>query len=187
MTDAERPSIVWPDPDGSKTFDDGVAAARSFAVDLVGFQDPILGELQQGDSRSGEVQVKALDTGPVTTVLVRQMSDDHWYVIGASTDDIQVQSPGAGIAIDNPLPTSGQARAFEGNVLVRVYQRGGTTPLGEGNVTGSGGPDLGPFSGSITWNNPGGGWGVVVYLTTSAADGRVWQATALPVGFIGGD
>jgi hypothetical protein len=187
VSDAERATIVWPEPGSSTTYDDGTAAARGFAVDLVGFQDPLLGEFQQGDSRSGEVEVKALTTGPVTTVMVRQMSDDHWYVIGAATDDIQVDTPVAGTAIDNPLQTTGQARAFEGNVQVRVFERGNATPLGQGNVTGSGGPELGPFTGSITWTNPGGGWGIVVYSTTSAADGRVWQAAAIPVGFIGGD
>lgn len=47
--------------------------------------------------------------------------------------------------------------------------------------------ELGSFSERVAWSNPGGGWGVVVLSTTSAADGRIWQAMAIPVGFIGGD
>jgi hypothetical protein len=39
----------------------------------------------------------------------------------------------------------------------------------------------------VRWENPGGGWGVVLAYTTSAEDNSVVQATAIPVGFIGGD
>lgn len=187
VSDEEAGSVVWPDPDGSVTFDDPLDAARGFAVDLVGFTDPVVGELQEGDLRSGEVPIRSTADGPVTTVLVRQLGDDHWYVIGASTPDIVVDDPIAGMAIDDPLLVSGLARAFEGTVQVAVHARGSTEPLGEGFVTGSGGPDLGPFSGEVRWENPVGGWGVVIFSTISAEDGTVQQATAIPVGFIGGD
>lgn len=187
IPDDEAATAVWPDPSGDVRYDDPRDAARGFAVDLVGFTDPVVGELREGDSRSGEVDVQAAADGPVTTVLVRQLSDDAWYVLGAMTEDIVLDDPTAGTAIDDPLQLSGQARAFEGTVQVAVFERGGTEPLDEGFVTGSGGPDLGPFEGEVSWSNPGGGWGSVVLYTESAEDGRVWQATAIPVGFIGGD
>ena len=50
-----------------------MSAARGFATDYVGFTDPIVGEFQQGDARSGEVPVQATVIGPITTVLVRQL------------------------------------------------------------------------------------------------------------------
>ena len=81
----------------------------------------------------------------------------------------------------------GQAQAFEGTVRVAVYGRGVAEPLGEGFVTGSGGGEMGPFSGEIAWENPGGGWGFVLFAIDSAEDGSPWQVAALPVGFIGGD
>lgn len=68
-----------------------------------------------------------------------------------------------------------------------MFQRGQTSPLGTGIVTGRGDGELGEFAGEVRWDNPGGGWGALVLFTTSAEDGRVWQAAALPVGFIGGD
>jgi len=187
VSDEDAATVVWPDPGGSLVYDQPLDAARGFSTDLVGLTDPILGELQEGDSRSGEVPIRSANDGPVTTVLVRQLGDDHWYVIGATTPDIVVDDPVAGTAIDDPLLVSGRARAFEGTVQVAVYQRGSTDPLGEGFVTGSGDADLGPFTDEVRWDNPVGGWGVVVFFTTSAKDGAVLQATAIPVGFIGGD
>jgi hypothetical protein len=187
VTDEESATIVWPDPEGGIVYTTATAAVEGFAVDLVGFTDPVVGELQQGDSRSGEIELRPAPPGPVTTVLVRQMGDDHWYVIGSSTPDIVVDDPIAGTAIDAPLVVAGQALAFEGTVNVSVVERGATDPLGEGIVTGSGGGELAPFSGQIDWANPGGGRGSVLFWTVSAEDGSVMQVTAIPVGFIGGD
>jgi hypothetical protein len=187
VTDEEAATIVWPAPGGGTTYDDPADATEAFATDLVGFTDPIVGDVQQGDSRSGEVEVRSVPDGPVTTVLVREMGDGNWYVIGATTPDIEVDDPVAGTAIDTPLLVAGRARAFEGTVQVAVYERGSGGQLGSGFVTGSGSGELGPFSGSIDWDNPVGGWGNVVFWTSSAEDGRVLQAVAIPVGFIGGD
>jgi hypothetical protein len=187
VTDEEAATVVWPDPGGAELFTDPVAAARGFAEDLVGFTNPVYGEFQGGDSRSGEVEVRAQADGPVTTIAVRQLSDDNWYVLAAVTEQIDVIAPTAASAIDNPLQVAGRAQAFEGTVRVAVYGRGGNTPLGEDFVTGSGGGEMGPFAGEVAWDNPGGGWGLVLFVIDSAEDGSPWQAAALPVGFIGGD
>ena len=64
---------VWPLADSSVTYDDPIDAATEFATELVGFTDPVVGEFQQGDSRSGEVEVRPSADGPVTTVMVRQL------------------------------------------------------------------------------------------------------------------
>jgi hypothetical protein len=140
-----------------------------------------------GDSRSGEFEVRAVGTGPATTVLVRQMSDDNWYVLGATTPEIEVDEPTAGSAIDHPLQVAGRAAAYEGTVQVAVYGWGVDEPLGTGFVTGRGDGELGPFTGEIDWENPGGGRGFVVFSSASAEDGSTWQATVVRVGFIGGD
>lgn len=187
VTDEEAATIAWPEPSGSTTFTTPDDAAASFATDLVGFTDPVVGDFQAGDARSGEIEVRAIASGPATTVLVRQMSDDNWYVLGAVTPEIQVENPLAGTAIDHPLQVAGQASAFEGTVDVAVYERGNPQPLGTGFVTGSGGGAPGPFTGEVSWDNPGGGWGLVVFSVASAEDGSIWQAAVVPVGFIGGD
>jgi Immunoglobulin-like domain of bacterial spore germination len=187
VSDDEAASIVWPSPGAEPSYDEPLAVARGFAEDVAGFVDPRYGDFQQGDSRSGEVEVQHAAGGPTTTVLVRQMSDDRWYVIGAVSSELELAEPTAGSAIDHPLQVMGRARAFEGQVRVAVYGRGDAAALGEGFVTGSGTEDLGPFSGEIGWDNPGGGWGSVILTTAGGADGTTWAALAIPVGFIGGD
>lgn len=187
LPDAEAANVVWPDPEGDLRYDEPMAAVEGFAEDLLGFVDPMYSEFMAGDSRSGEVEVRRFADGPATTVAVRQMSDDAWYVLFAATSEVELSEPTAQTAIDTPLQVAGRSRSFEGQVRIAVYERGSTEPLGEGFVTGGSGEALEPFSGEIDWDNPGGGWGVVVASTEGGPDGTVLVATAIPVGFIGGD
>lgn len=187
ISDEEAANVVWPDPAGTDLYDDPLDAVAGFAEDLVGFVDPVYGEFQAGDSRSGEVEVRALPDGPVTTVGVRQLSDDSWYVLFAASSEVELTEPAAASAIDTPLQVAGQARAFEGQVRIAVFERGDTDPLGEGFVTAGSGEALEPFTGEVEWDNPGGGWGAVVASTEGGPDGNTWAASAVPVGFIGGD
>lgn len=178
---------VWPWRDSPQRFDDPVAAARSFALDFVGFTDPVIGEFMQGDVRSGEVQVRPSADGPVTTVFVRQVSDDDsWWVIGSATGNIEVTEPATLSAIDTPVTLKGRANAFEGNVNVEIRVDGTVEPIAEGFVTGRMG-EMGPFESTLEFPSPKGGWGSVVFRTHSAEDGSVWEAAVVRVGFIGGD
>lgn len=82
---SETSDAMWPLADNSTRFDDPVAVATSFAVGYLGFTDPVVGEFRAGDGRSGEVWVRAVDVGPPTRVLVRQLTDDDtWWVVGFS-------------------------------------------------------------------------------------------------------
>ena len=117
---------MFPDPATSRRFDDPVAAARAFAVDFVGFVDPVLGEFVQGDSRSGEVEIRPVADGPATTVFVRQLgSDGTWWVIGSATGDITLDTPAAGDEITSPVAVltsavPGTRRTFISTPLIRV-------------------------------------------------------------------
>lgn len=182
LDDAEQRLVVWPAP-GEETFDDPVDAATSFATDLAGFVKPRIGEFRAGDSRSGEVEVRAERDQQVTTVLVRRLGDDNWYVIGATTPNIVLDTPSPGAAVSDPVELAGRARAFEGNVQVSVFTRGDDDPIGEGFVTGSGGGELGPFEGEVEFDDPGEGFGVVLLYVSSARDGVVTEAVAVPVRF----
>lgn len=177
-------AAVWPLAGSGVTFDDPQEAARTFAEEFVGFTDPVVGEFQAGDSRSGEVEVQPRPDGPVTTVLVRQLGEDgSWWVLGSVTPNITLQQPAAGETIDDPVTLAGEALAFEGTVQVEVRGDGTTTPLGEGFVTGSGSPPAGPFEGQVDWANPGGGWGALVLYTYGGEDPVVWEATVVRVRF----
>lgn len=187
VTEAEAATVAWPDPLEGAGADDPVDVATEFATEVLGFSDPVVGELQEGDSRSGEVEVRAADDGPVTTVGVRQMSDDRYYVLFAASSEVELLLPTAGSAIDDPLEVEGWGRGFEGQIAIRVHDRSDGAVLGEGFVTSGGVGELEAFTGEIRWDNPGGGWGVVVAAVPGGADGATWAAAALPVGFIGGD
>jgi hypothetical protein len=183
--DVDLDAPVFPDPLTSQRFTDPVAAVNAFATELVGMVDPVIGDLQEGDSRSGEVEVRPLEDGPVTTVLVRQLEDDSWFVIGAVTTEVELDEPENGAEVDDPIELRGRARAFEGTVPVRVLADG-VGEVGEGFVTGSGGPDLGPFEGEVDIDVPDGvTHGVVLLITEGGEDMVPWTVTAVRVRFSG--
>src|SRR5690606_26524505 len=109
---------VFPDPTTSQRFEDPVSLVSSFARDYVGMTDPVIGDFMQGDSRSGEVEVRGFADGAPTIVLVRQLEDDSWFVIGAVTESIQPAAPEQGATVSSPIALTGQAYAFEGTVQV---------------------------------------------------------------------
>lgn len=181
--DVDPFSVAYPSPTTSQRFDSPESAAQTYATEVLGFTELELGEFREGDSRSGEVPITDRPGGPETSVLVRQMEDDTWFVLGSTVEDIQVDEPQAQDAIGSPIQTSGTALAFEGNVSVVVLaQDDPGAPIGEGFVTGSGSPPAGPFEGEITFTPPTSETaGVLVYRTLSAEDGHVQQATSFPV------
>jgi hypothetical protein len=174
---------LWPVVATSQRFDDPVAAARSFAVDLIGFVDPIVGDFQQGDSRSGEVEVRKRATGLPTTVLVRQLEDDSWWVIGATTQDITITAPAPGATLPSgTFALEGTALAFEGQVNYALYADGVEAPLAEGFVTGCGSPPACAWAPvDVSWSAPTTDYGVLALFTFSAEDGNLEQATAIRV------
>ncbi len=175
---------IWPLAQSSQRFEDPVSAARSFAVDFVGMIDPVVGAFQAGDTRSGEVPVQPRASGPVTTVLVRQLEDDTWFVLGAATDDIRLDTPATGTDIDCPVRLTGEALAFEGVVQVAVRADQADDPIGSGIVQAGGGPAA-PFDGTVECNldllDDGVHYGSIVLSTEGGEDSRIWQFTAVRV------
>lgn len=172
-TPAPSPEVqqaLWPRPSSDVRFDDPVAAARSFARFYAQFDDPVIGEFRQGDARSGEVPVSSRPDGPETTVLVRQLDGDKWFVIAAVTENITVDQPTIDDTLSCPMATSGSALAFEGTVQVHIdaYRPDGArVDVGQGFVTGSGSPPAGPFSDQIGCSIPSGveDYAIVRYFT----------------------
>ena len=178
-------NAIWPRVNTSQRFESPVAAAQSFAVDFLGFTDPVVGEYQAGDLRSGEVPIRPLADGPVTTVLVRQLEDDTWFVIAADTEDITIDEPEPGADIDCPVRVAGTALAFEGTVDVAIYADFAEEPVGRGFVTGSGSPPAGPYEGDVECDldqlDDGVHYGVLVLSTTGGEDGRLWMAEVMRI------
>jgi hypothetical protein len=182
-TPLDTSSAVFPSGPGAPRYDDPVEAARDFAIDFVGFTDPVVGDFMPGDARSGEVEVRPLADGPPTTVFLRQLgSDGAWWVLGSATANIAVDAPAAGESISSPVAVTGDALAFEGTVSVEIRQDGTRVPVGTGVVTG-GGDVPRPFSGEVELSTPTEPYGAVVFLTRSEQDGRVWEAAVVRVSF----
>lgn len=176
-------SAVWPWPASTTRFDDPVDAARSFAEDFVGFDGPVVGPFLQGDSRSGEVEIRPRADGPATVVFVRQLdASDTWFVIGAATGSIEVTRPDALDRITSPVELAGRSVAFEATVDVELRADGEAEPIARGIVMG-GAIEPAPFEGSLTFDEPSVDGGAVVFLTISAEDGRVWEASVVRIGF----
>lgn len=179
--------VAYPSPLHSQRFDAPEAAAASYATEVLEFTDVVVVEYQEGDSRSGEVVIADRPEGIETVVLVRQMEDDTWFVLGSQTEDIAVDTPEARAEISSPFATTGSALAFEGTVDVVVRTQDDPTPIGEGFVTGSGVPPAGPFAGEVEFTPPTEDTpGIIIYRTLSAEDGHVLQATSFPVRLLPG-
>ena len=173
---------LYPDPTTSQRFTDPEAAARAFATDFIGYSNPVFSEFQQGDNRSGEIEVRSRPEAAPSVVLLRQLEDDAWYVVGVTTDSIRLTTPQIGDTLTSPQPLEGQAYAFEGTVNVYLYADGVQEPIGETFVTGRGDGVLGEFSGEIEFtNDTGATHGVLVLLERSAEDGAPVQMSAIRV------
>lgn len=180
--DVDAFSVAYPSPTSSQRFETPESAAQSYAMEVLGFTELVPGDFQAGDSRSGEVPVTDREGGPETTILVRQMEDDTWFVLASVTEEITVDTPTAGDELSSPFETTGSALAFEGTVDVLVRSQDDPAILGEGFVTGSGTPPPGPFEGSIEFSPPTEETpGIVIYRELSAEDGHVRKATSFPV------
>lgn len=176
-------AVAYPGPMTSQRFDQPEPAAAAYARDVLGFTELVTADFQSGDSRSSEVVVSDREGGPETTILLRRMEDDAWYVLGSQTDNITVDAPVAGDALSSPFETTGEALAFEGTVDVVVAPQDDVLDReSDGFVTGSGVPPAGPFSGTIEFVAPSDDApGILVYRVLSPEDGHVTEATSFPV------
>ena len=118
----EQPAI-WPAAD--VVFESPEAAAADFIVEVLGVPAS-LGEFQQGDTRSGEIEVfspRQGDAGPAVVrglLLLRQLGPyDGWFVLAAINDHARIDAPASGAQIDaGPLMVEGVGRGFEANIVV---------------------------------------------------------------------
>lgn len=177
-------SAIWPWAESDLRFDDPVEAATSYATEFLGFDEPEVGEFLSGDSRSGEVEITPGAIGPTTVVFVRQLTaDDTWWILGSAAENIVLDEPETGDVVESPLPLVGEARAFEGTVEVEIRADGNAEPIEIGFVTGSGGPEPGPFDDEIEFVSPGSGGGSLVLISRSPEDGSVLEAGSIRIFF----
>jgi hypothetical protein len=190
---------VWPyttaaEADGytrgvvDETYLDPVRTAREFMRVYIGMAAPVAGEYRAGDAQSGEVEVRPrAGSRLVTTVSVRRVSGEGspWVVVSAAAGMVKLITPVALEGIKSPVQVSGEASAFEGNVLAQVKEDGMGPGqfLGQEPLTGGSGADLEPYAGPVAFQAPSKTAGAVVVLTYSAEDDSVEQASVVRVRF----
>ena len=180
--ETQPPTAMWPFARTPLRFSDPVTAASSFAVSYLGFSAPVVGEFQQGDSRSGEVPVRSSATGAITTVLVRQLtSDDSWWVLGAATANIQITTPSLLTNLHSPATLRGVSTAFEAQVNVELRADQSLAAIGTGYVMGGSMGQLASFEGQIGFTETTARYGTLLMRTYSAKDGSVLEAAALRI------
>jgi hypothetical protein len=183
IPDASKPA-VWPwtaATTATTRYVDPVEAATGFATDFLGFTEPLVGEFQAGDNRSGEVEIRASNTGPITTVFVRQLTaDDSWWILGAASENITISEPETGTEVTSPIGVSGSAVAFEGTVDVELRADGNGEPIFEGFVT-AGATSREPFAETFDFTSPGAVGGALVLQTFSSEDGSLIEASVLRI------
>jgi hypothetical protein len=174
---------IFPDPSTARRFDAPEPLVSAFVGEVVGMTSPIVGPFAAGDSRSGEIEVRAFEQGAPTTVLVRQLEDDTWFVIGAATESIQPEEPAALDRVTSPQPLTGSAYAFEGTVHVQIFADGTEEPVGSAFVTGRGDGVLGGYEGQIEFEAPdtGNPYGWLLYTSEGGEDGAPIQFAAVRV------
>jgi hypothetical protein len=130
------------------------------------------------------VEIAPSATRPTTVVFVRQLTaDESWWILGSATENIVLDEPDTGDVVESPLQLVGQARAFEGTVEVEIRADGDAEPIAVGFVTGSGGPEPGPFDDELEFVSPGSGGGALVLISRSPEDGSVLEAGSIRIFF----
>jgi hypothetical protein len=124
---------IW--PAAGVVFGTPEEAAADFVTEVLGVP-PSLGEFQQGDSRSGEIEVFSPGEGDAGTdagtevvrglLLLRQLGpDDGWFILAAVNDNASITAPEPmDEVVAGPLVVEGRARGFEGNVVVTAFVAG---------------------------------------------------------------
>jgi hypothetical protein len=181
-------AALWPDPAGD-LFDDPVDAVRSFVTELIGIDDTLLSEFREGEPGAGEIDVlQRREDGTVldraaSTVVVRQLDGEHWFVTAASSEDVQIDSPEPGTAVPSPVTVTGRGRGFEGNILVDLRARaagGGVIGSAPPTIAGAG-EELLPFSVEVPFDVSPTPVAIVVAQSSSGADRAVPSFSAVGV------
>jgi len=146
---------IWPWHEAESAHPSPADAVDEF-MDFVGFVDGASqGQFQQGDSRSGEIEIDPYpDNDPVagsaadnpspfdddiTTVLVRLDDENNWVVIGSVSAAIVVDEPRHEASVSSPLDAHFTHNLMSDGVVMQLWPDGATEPIVDEYVTNGGG------------------------------------------------
>ncbi|MDH4279331.1 MAG: hypothetical protein OEZ14_08975 [Acidimicrobiia bacterium] len=184
MPTLEQPAI-WPSP--GVVFDDPETAAADFVSKVFGVP-PNLGEFQQGDARSGEIEVLSPAEGGGTSIrsvlLLRQLGpDDGWFILAAVSDTNTITAPASGGQVPaGSVEVAGQGRGFEGLLVVEAFPAGQATRLDQQQAQGGSTEATEPYS--VTLDLSGAGLGEPVLILVRGGVGLetdTGEFSAIPV------
>lgn len=174
-------TAVFPFAEDDTRFEDPMELAEAYAERYLGFADPTYSEFMQGDSRSGEVVVRPSADGPDTLLLLRQL-DETWWVLGAVSDQIQIDAPEAGGVLVSPVAVAGRAGAPDGELSLELWTDGAAEPLAMASAP-VGTDALAAFDATLSFAmTPATEHGALL-ARTYGPDGGVWAASVLRVHF----
>jgi hypothetical protein len=173
---------VFPPRASDMRFREPLAVAEQFVVGYLGFRDPLVGEFRAGDARSGEVSVRPVPDGPELTVLVRELDDGNWWVVGAVAESIVVDEPAPAAVVSPPLALAGRAVGFGGTIDAELWTDGADEPLAMSTLAQDG---LGPvdFRTVLDFPVPATRQGALIIRSRRGDDGQVWEAAVVPLEF----
>lgn len=175
---------IWPLTSSTTRFADPMKAAASFAVAYVGFTDPFVSMPRAGSKDHVAVSLRSTSLGPVTTVVLQRLTNaGTWWVVGAKSKDIQVTWPTSRALVRSPVTLRGRSTAFEAVVNVTIRDDRSLRPLVSTTVRGGSMGVMGPFAQSVSFASARTRDGAVVFRIRSAKDGRVVEATVVPIRF----
>jgi Immunoglobulin-like domain of bacterial spore germination len=166
---------LWPDPAG-ELFTDPVAAVRSFVQAVIGVDDPPLSEFRATEPGAGEVDLfRVTEDGRTmdrvaSTISVRQLDGEHWFVTMASSSDVQIATPEPGAEVTSLVAVTGQGHGFEATIVVSLRARTARAEVLANAVTNGGaGEALEPYSARLSFTDAPTPVGMVIASDTSGA------------------
>lgn len=176
--------FIWPFSGSADSYDDPVALVTAFASEYLGFTKLVVGGFEADGDDAGAVAVRSFENGTPTVVRVARAGDgDGWGVLGASNENLILESPGQNATIDSPVTVSGQSTAFEGTIDIMVREYGRLDPLVRDFATGGANGEMGPFTKQLDLAEGGADHGAVIVWTTSMEDGGTQEATVVRIVF----
>lgn len=120
---------IWPAAD--VVFQRPEEAAGNFVTEVLG-GDARLGQFQQGDGRSGEIEIFVIGEGGVETailkslLLLRQLGPhDGWFILSAVSADASITAPESMSQVAaGPVTIEGVASGYEATVWVTAFLAG---------------------------------------------------------------
>ncbi len=133
---------------------------------------------------TSDVEVFPNDRASARTLVHVEERSTGFVVVGATADEITVDTPHPNDALSSPLTISGKSVAFEATVGIQLRPADATTPVFEGNTNG-GSTELQPFSTTITPPAIDQPLVLVVFEGDASGAGTMTKATVIPLAAAG--